>query len=161
MLITPLRFRALHKVPALPGCTVRAALGEMAPDDPRAPWLDEHFREHLLDSVEAPTPSILVRENVLVVPGYDSTTPTTRGMLEELGGRAWAAITFGQLLHVLGTIDRRVWYMAYVRRGDDVFGVHAGWMEHGRQTEVRNLHLSSGPLDRPHPWAEGCHVLSK
>jgi len=161
MLITPLTFRALHKVPALPSRTVRAALGEMEPDNPTAPWLDEHFREQLLDSVVEPTPSMMVRENVLVVPGYDSNTPTTRGMLEELGGRAWATITFGQMLHVLGTIDRRVWYMAYIRRGEDVFGVHAGWMEHGRQTEVRKLHLSSGPLDRSHPWAEGCHVLSQ
>ena len=161
MLIAPLRFRALHTVPALPGRAIRAALGETAPGDPMAPWLDEHFRENLLDSVEDATPSIRLREHVLVVPGYDSNTPTTRGVLEELGGRTWAPILFGQFLHVLETIDRRVWYMAYVRRGEDIFGVHAGWMEHGRQTAVRTLHLASGPLDRSHPWAEGCHVLSQ
>jgi hypothetical protein len=130
-------------------------------EDPVAPWAGEHFRNNLLETVQDASDSVTVREHYLRTGACDFPTDSTCGVLDELGGPAWAAIGLGQFWHLLSILGRQRRYMAYVRKGDTVFGVHASWIYKGRQTLVRSLFIESGEINRPYGWGEGCHVLSK
>lgn len=161
MLISPLVFRTLHRVPALPTFNARQVFGSGTPEDTTVPWLGEHAQVNLLNAVEEATEPTIIREHAIRILARDFATSQVHGIVAELGGLGWAPITLGQFHHLVMTLSRNDCYMAYVRWGDNVFGVHAAWAAKGRQARVRSLHIESGELNRPYGWAEECHVLSQ
>lgn len=158
---SPLAYLGLHAIPALPRFAPRESIGFGTLEDTAAPWAGEHFRKNLLESVEDASEPVTVREHRLRIGAHDFQTDSTCGILDELGGLAWASIGCGQFWHLLSLLSRQQRYMAYVRTGDTVFGVHAAWVYKGRQTIVRSLFIESGEIKRPYGWGEGCHVLSR
>lgn len=112
-------------------------------------WIGAHFKENLSGDIEEAVSTAELCQNELRVSVNDSI------ILPFLGGSERVGVTLGQLWECLKTVDRRFWYVGYVRSQNGVlFGVHAGWME------KKGLSIESGPLNRGHGWGIGCRFLS-
>ncbi len=162
--VSPLEFLGAHKVPALPRIEFSAFAIEMrdsrALHDAFAPLAGERFRNEFIGQDQNPSDATIIREHRLKIDAHDFTTPTTHGVLEELGGPSSAPITFGQFWHMLSVLERQQRYMSYILNGSVVVGVGASWIYKGRQMTIKSLFIESIPVNGPHPWGAGAHILS-
>lgn len=120
-------------------------------------FVGEHFTEHLLHNTEGALPRLLIQGHELLVEArsrpHKRRSEEVPGAYDALGGEQ-ALIPLSAFWQAVHSGVSREGYAAFVRGKDSkVFGVRA-WV-------IQNLlHVESGGLDRPYPWAPKCRFLT-
>lgn len=118
-------------------------------DGIKVAWLGENFKANFLTKVEKSVPALGMKEHELVTPSRDP------AIIIELGGEEQVESFLAHFWEFLKTVDKRFWYVAYIRDTENVlWAVRAGWRSGGLDAEAYSL-------GSPSDWRAGSRVLSR